>query len=193
MSKTFGFKGVEEIMGRIQPGIEEAQITGVVDGTNDNGKYYLSLKFVTLDGAREHEERFYFTTDKGERISLQRLKSILREVAGKEKADGEYTVEQLNAMLTGKKARWKFTGEEYEYNGDIRLRTQLAFSDFIESLNVKSEDSKLKFDENKDIKRMPTVENSTYYAPKTSTATGNVQFEVEVPEQADDEPNEDLF
>ena len=156
MSKTFGFKGVEEIMGRIQPGIEEAQVTGVTDGTNDNDKYFLAIKFVSLDGAKEHEERFYFTSEKGERISLQRLKSMLRELIGKDKAEGEYSLDQLNAMLTGKKARWKFVGEEYEYNGEIRMRTQLAFSNFVEPLTVPKEESKLKFDKNRDIKLMPT-------------------------------------
>ncbi len=161
MSKTFGFKGVDEIMGRIEPGIEEAQITGVTDGTNDNGKYYLSIKFVSIDGSKEHEERFYFTTEKGERISLQRLKSLIRELIGKDKAEGEYTLEQLNTILTGKKGRWKFTGEEYEYNGDIRMRTQLAFSNFVEPLTVPKEESKLKFDKNRDIKLMPIAPSAT--------------------------------
>lgn len=169
MSKTFGFKGVEEIMGRIQPGIEEAQITGVTDGTNDNGKYYLSIKFVTLDNNREHEERFYFTTEKGERISLQRIKSLIRELVGADKADGEYTLEQLNAMLTGKKGRFKFVGEEYEYDGDVRMRTQLAFSSFVESLKISKEDSKLKFDNTRDIKTLPNIKEATSFNGKPQT------------------------
>ena len=155
MSKTFEFKNVKEVMGRIQPGIDEAVITGVTDDKNDNGKYYLSIKMVSLDGKREHEERFYFSTEKGERISLQRLKSLIREMVGKEKAEDDYTLEQLNAMLTGKEGRWLFVGEEYEWEGDVRLRTSLAFSNFVEKITVKAADSKLKFDEIKNIKKIP--------------------------------------
>lgn len=155
MKKTFGFKGVEEVKSRVQPGIDKLMITGVTDDTNDNDKYFLAIGMVSLDGNREHTERFYFTTERGEKISLQRIKSLLKELIGDEKAEGEYNVEQLNALLTGIKGRYKFVGEEYEYNGDLRLRTQLQYSGFVEKITISDEDSKLKFDENKDIKRLP--------------------------------------
>lgn len=155
MSKKFGFKGVEEVKSRIQPSIEKAQITGVTDDTNDNDKYFLAVAMLSLDGSREHTERFYFSTPKGEKISLQRVKSLLKELLGEKKAEGEYTVEELNALLTGQEGRFKFVGEEYEYNGDIRLRTQLGYSAFCESLAISDEDSRMKFDEIKDIKRVP--------------------------------------
>lgn len=161
MSKTFGFKGVEQIMGRIDPGIEEATITGISDGTNDNGKYYLAVKMKTIDGMREHEERFYFSTERGERISLQRLKSIISELVDKTKAEGEYSLEQLNALLSGKTGRWKFVGEEYEYNGDLRMRVQLDFSNFVENIKVPKAESKLKFDPKKDVKFLPDPANAS--------------------------------
>jgi len=155
MKKTFGFKGVEEVKGRIEPSIEKAQIIGVSDDTNDNDKYFLAVNLLSLDGNREHTERFYFSTPKGEKISLQRVKSLLKEILGDKKSEGEYTVEELNAMLTGQKGRFKFIGEEYEYNGDLRLRTQLAYSGFCENLSISDEDSRLKFNAAKDIKRLP--------------------------------------
>lgn len=157
MSKKFGFKDVEEVKSRIEPSVEKVQITGVIDDTNDNDKYYLAIAMVSLDGSREHTERFYFSTPKGEKISLQRIKSLLKELLGDEKSEGEYNVDELNAILTGQKGRFKFVGEEYTYNGDIRLRTQFAYSGFCENLSVKDEDSRLKFNEAKDIKRLPVA------------------------------------
>jgi len=152
MSKTFGFGDVEDIKGRIEPGIEEVEFTGVIDGKNDNDKDFLSFGTISLDGNREHTERFYFTTEKGEKISLQRIRSIIKELLGEEKAKGNYTVAELNAMLTGKKARIKFVGDEYEYNNELRVKTQFGFSGFIEKLETNP--SKLTFNPQKDIKRL---------------------------------------
>lgn len=157
MIKTFGFKGVEEVKSRIEAGIEKCQIVGVEDGTNDNNKYFLALGLLTTDGMREHTERFYFSTEKGEKISLQRIKSLIKELVGDDKSEGEYNVQELNAMLTGVKGRFKFVGEEYEYNGDIRMRTQLSYSGFCEKASVSDEDSKLKFNEKKDVKYLPVA------------------------------------
>lgn len=171
--KTFGFKGVEDVMGRIEPGIDDVEITGVEDGTNDNGKYYLSIKLVSLDHKREHDERFYFTTEKGQKISLQRLKSLIKELLGEEKAEGEYNVEQLNALLTGQKFRGKFVGEEYEYDDQVRIRTSFAFLGFAEKLDVPAAESKLTFNPSKDIKRMPVAPS----AVTTGTAPAKNVFE----------------
>lgn len=155
--KQFGFDNVEEVKGRIQPSIEEVEITGVVWETNDNGKDYVGVGMVSLDGTGEHEERFFFTTPKGEKISLQRLKSMVKVLLGEDKSKEVLSIDQLNAQLTGKKGRAKFVGEEYDSGDGIRLRTQLAYSNFIESLDISSEDSKLKFDPDRDIKKLPVA------------------------------------
>jgi len=157
MNKKFGFENVEEVKSRIDPGVEEIQFTGVVSGINDNQKEYLEFGVVSIDGSRDHTERFYFTTEKGIKISLQRIKSILKVVLGDEKAKGNYDVSELNAMLSGKKARVLFASEEYEYNGEVRAKTSFAFSGFIEALSVSKEDSKLKFNPAKHIKRLPVA------------------------------------
>jgi hypothetical protein len=150
MSKKFGFSEVDLVKGRIEPSIEEVQITGVLWDTNPNGKDFLAVNFVTLDNNREHEERFFFSTEKGEKISLQRIKSLIKVIAGEEASKKEYDVDQLNALLTGKKIRAKFTGSEYtktDDNGDedLRVGTSLAFAGFAESLEILKEDSKLSF------------------------------------------------
>lgn len=170
MNKTLSFKGVEELMGRIEPGIDEVEITGVEDGENDNGKYYLSIKLVSLDKKREHDEKFYFTTEKGQKISLSRLRSLIKELLGEAAVadDKEYSVEQLNKLLTGQKFRGKFVGEEYEYDDQVRIRTSFAFSGFAENMSVPAEESKLSFNPNKDIKRLaiaPSAMDATT-APK---------------------------
>lgn len=155
MKKTFELKGIEEVKSRIEPSIVNAQITGVADETSAKGKYFLAVSMITLDGNREHKERFYFTTPRGEEISLQRIKTLLKGLLGEDKAEGNYNVEQLNTMLTGQKGRFKFVGEEYLYNGEIRLRTQLDYANFCENLSIIDSDSQLKFNEAKDIKRLP--------------------------------------
>jgi hypothetical protein len=161
MSKKFGFSDVDLVKGRIEPSIEEVQITGVLWDTNPNGKDFLAIALVTLDNNREHEERFFFSTEKGEKISLQRIKSLIKAVCGDEASKKEYDVDQLNALLTGKKFRAKFTGSEYAKVDDatgeseIRIGTSLGFAGFAESLEIIKEDSKLTFNPTKDIKRLP--------------------------------------
>ena len=158
MSKnSFDFNNVESIKGRVQPGVEELEITGVIGDTNDNDKYYLEVSTISLDRQNEHNERFYFSTEKGSQISKQRLKSLLITILGNEKANGNFSEEQLNAALTGKKFRGLLTGEEYEYNGETRMRTQFAFNNFSESLDVSKEKSKLKFDPVRHVKRLPVA------------------------------------
>ena len=165
----FGFSDVEEVKGRVEPGIEDVQITGVKSDTNDNGKDFLGVDMVSLDGNREHTERFYFTTEKGIKISLQRIKSLLKTVVGEEKAGNEYSEDQLNALLTGTKVRLKFVGEEYTNNeGDLRMRTQLGFSAFSESIKVTKENSKLKFT-GRDIKRLPVAPSAKVSSVDSST------------------------
>lgn len=152
--KQFGFNDVEEVKGRIQPSIEKVEITGVMWKTNDNQKDYVGVSMVSLDGTAEHEERFFFSTPKGEQISLQRLKSLIKALLGEDKSKETFDIDQLNAQLTGKKARVKFVGEEYDAGEGVRLRTQLAFSSFVESLDISDEDSKLKFNPDRDIKKL---------------------------------------
>jgi len=155
MSKKFGFSDVEEVKSRIEPGVEEVEFTGVEWGENDNGKAFMSIGMVSLSGNHEHSERLYFSTKKGEKISLQRIKTILMTILGEEKANKEYDVEGLNKILTGKQARIKFIGEEYEGENGIKVKTQFAFANFIENIDVSAENSKLHFDSSRNIKLLP--------------------------------------
>ena len=108
MSKKLGFSEVEEIKGRFEPGISKCKIEKVYWDTNDNGKEYLGLDLVGISDNRQHTEKFFFSTPKGEQVSLQRIKSLISSLLGEDKANEDYSVEELHSLLKGKKGRWKF-------------------------------------------------------------------------------------
>lgn len=159
---TFGFADVEEIKGRIDPGVEECTILGVAHETSENGKAYVKVSIVSNDANREHTERLYVTTEKGTAMTLKRLKSLIRDCVGEDKSNGSYNIEQLNKMLAGKQVRLKFVGEEYLNNNDeVSVRVNLAFSGFSEPISVPAASTKLKYNpSNKyDYKKLPIEPN----------------------------------
>ena len=176
----FGFGDVEDLKGYIEPGIEEVVIAGVEYKKNDNNKPYIGVKLITTDGSREHTERFFVSTEKGTKTSLKRIKSLLKEILGEQKANQDYTVEELNKMLVGKKGRMKFIGEEYEYNGEVRVRTSLAFMGFVESLDIKKEESRLTYNPNnsRDYIKLPAKPASVVESKKDGDSGGTAEYKV---------------
>ena len=154
---NFDFNDVEDFKGRIEPGVEECQITGVAEGESQNGKPYIEVGFLTVDGLREHKEKFYVSSEKGTRMTLLRLKHMIKTLIGDAKAQQSYNIDQLNALFTGIKGRFLFFGEEYEYDGEIRVRTNLAFLNFVEPLSITVDKSKLRYDPNNKnhLKKLP--------------------------------------
>jgi len=145
---NFNFNDVEDFKGRIEPGVEECQITGVTSGESQNGKPYIEIGFLTVDGLREHKEKFFVSSEKGTRMTLLRLKHMIKVLVGEEQSKKSYNIDQLNTLFTGVKGRFLFFGEEYEYDNEIRVRTNLAFLNFVEPLKIPKEESKLRYDPN---------------------------------------------
>jgi hypothetical protein len=171
---NFNFDQVEDFKGRIEPGVEECVITGITQNENANGKPYIEMGFVTLDKQREHKEKFYISSEKAQKMTLLRFKHIIKVLLGPEKAENKYSLEQLNKLFTGLKGRFLFVGEEYIYDGEIRIRTNLAFFNFVEPLTIPKEKSKLKYDPlNKNhMKKLPKDVYDNFMNSRNEEHTG---------------------
>ena len=157
-----GFGGIESadspFKARLEPGVHEITIKSVSVEENKNGKEYIAIKCENLTGTKEHEEKMFISTEKGKETTLGRIKHLVNKTIGKD-LTGETTIAAIDKALKNKKVRVKFTGEEYEHNGDVKTSTSFAFMGFAEDINVESENSVLKFiSTNKyDMKRLEKV------------------------------------
>lgn len=140
--------------GRIRPGIHMCRIVEVGHGTNQNEKQFISVKLENEDSTREHEEMFFLSTDKAVEWTKKRLVHLIDNVTGSKKELAEIDLVAINKLLKGKLARFLFVGEEYEYNGEVRIKTMLNFLPFAENNTVTTEASKFEFDESRNIKRL---------------------------------------
>ncbi len=181
----FGFDNVESadsaFKGRIEPGVHEVIITGITSETSKNDKSYVSIKCENVAKTREHEERMFTSTPKGTEFTKSRIKHLVQKVTGKS-LKGEVSIEQLEKVLKGKSIRIKFIGEQYEYNNDIRTRTNFAFMGFAESLSVTEEDSALSYDSS----------NPYDFKPLEGVESGASDYSSE-DNKVDEMPDEDLF
>lgn len=166
----FDFSDVEIKTGssRIQPGVSEVTVTGVTMNEDNN---YLEITFVDNDGAT-HSERMYLT--EGARPwSMMKIKHMGLLIVDEEKFNKITTPKQLNALFTGKKMRIKFKGVEREKDGNIYVNAEIGLPPFAESLEISAEDSKLKYNESKDIRKLNNNPSATAGEAIPSTPTAN--------------------
>jgi hypothetical protein len=171
----FNFSEAEEIKvneskpKRIKPGIHEVEITGVRVGTTSTGLPRLEIGFINANG-ETHIEKFSLNskvnpgkTKSGLDITMSKIKHIGTKVVSEEEINNAKTPEQLNALLTGKKLRIKFCGEEFIGEKGKSIKTIIGNGVFAESLDTNP--SKLKFDENNiyDIRRIPDSQNDNSF------------------------------
>lgn len=142
---NINFNNVEEQSKKpkIQPGIYEVEITGVVEGKSNGGTPTIEMGFLTTNGQYEHVEKFpanpVVSAGKEKSaldITLSKLKHIATKVVTVEELSGVSSIEDYNKLLTGKKLRMKFTGEERPYNGNIYVNARIGFAPFAESLDT---------------------------------------------------------
>ena len=167
----FGTKDVEEgrsVQKWIRPGVQEVVIDSV-QGI-DADKAYLEFKFRLLDSGPEdcNAQRMYIHTAKSLRLNLSRIKYIAKHVVNEQEIDNcesesvlEYG-EQLDAILSGKKLRMKFNGEQYIKDGQIKTRVTMPLNNFCEALIpgaaypvVPAEMYALRYIEATDLKTVP--------------------------------------
>lgn len=144
----------DERKNRIRPGIHICKVVDVGHGTNQNGKQYISVKLENTDGTREHVEMFFLTTEKAIEWTKKRLVHLIDNVTGTKKELTEIDLIAIAKLLKGKTARFLFVGEEYEYEGNVRIKTMLNFLPFVENISVDETKSKFEFDENRNIKKL---------------------------------------
>ena len=141
---------------RIRPGIHVCKILGVGHDTNQNGKQFISLQLENADGTRDHEEKFFLSTPAAVEWTKKRLVHMIDNVTGTKKELTEIDIAALNKLLKGKSGRFLFVGEEYVYNGDVRIKTMLNFLPFVENTSVEA--TKFDFNESRNIKKLKDSE-----------------------------------
>lgn len=146
--------------GRILPGIHEVEITDISLEENKNDKPYIGMKISSSAGNAEHEERFFVSSDKAIEWTGKRLISLIETINGEVKNEGDISldIDSLKKALVGKSVRLAFDGEEYEYDGNVYVRTVLRFMNFSENIEIPKEESALYFNEDRNIKRLETEE-----------------------------------
>jgi hypothetical protein len=148
----------------IYPGVLNVTINGWSATTNANGKELLQLEVTTVDAMSEGTQNaskkfdFYFTENAQEK-SLQKVKHIVTKVTKeaniKPANDLAGFAGMLNSISKGKSLRMKFTGEQYLYNGEVKVSARIGLPAFAEATNPGAEyepvadaDTKLVYDEN---------------------------------------------
>jgi len=170
----------------IKPGIHVVTITSITNGASSLKQVpYLEFTFEDVNGAQA-KHKFYISTTVGEGkkasawditqrailnicvavfdLELQgmTLDQIKEKAKSKlPKADSvENLTSKLSTILIGKTLRVKFNGEEkISQKGTKFIAAVLAGGYFCESSKVKEVESKLKFNENSDIKKLNLPEN----------------------------------
>lgn len=152
----------------IYPGVyDKVVIKGFTSGKSDaKGTPYVGVELYSGDGTPEDskEIKMWLTPNTQEKVQTA-LKHLCTKVANKAEIvsamDSANTVEELaqnlNQVCRGGSVRFKFAGEEYEYNGEVKEKAIIGFVPFAECITegldtpvVAAEDSKLTY--NKDNK-----------------------------------------
>lgn len=148
---------------------DNVKITAINSAINSNGNKYIQMETVNEKGEVGRTPQMY-VTEKAWPItarSLVNLTMAINDVSEEEaKKDSNFsTLEQLtsklSALLVGKPFRAKFKGEESS-RGTIIAQLDTRYG--IESMKVPKEQSKLTFNEERDIRKYvapQTLENTT--------------------------------
>lgn len=176
---NFKFEGVTSgDPSRIEAGVRDVVIVKVEEGTlpYGNNDPSVDITFQETDSKATHTEKFSMSTeipeDKEKSTqdrNLERIKHIGTKIVDETTFNTIKNVNQLSALLVGKKVRIKFAAREYQdKEGNLRVATQLPNFFFAESITVTP--TKLKYDPtNKwDYKKLNGVTPSLNGVAKTS-------------------------
>lgn len=161
----------------IYPGVRNVTINGWSAGTSAQGKPFVEVELTTVEAMKEGKENTskkfqFYMSDSAQERSMQKIKHIVTKVTTADRItnqpDLNSFVSMLNNISKGKSLRIKFTGEEYEYNGEIKEAARIGLPNFAEAINPGAEyapvadaDTKLVFDKNNqyDFKKL-AVDNT---------------------------------
>lgn len=174
----------------LKPNIHELQFTKMSLEINQNGNKYINCELYNNDG-QLLTRQYYLTTNKGVSgksafdISMESLKKLSIAIEKETEYDAisvdgdnweESMVKQLSAIYMGQWFRAKVKGEEVVGKKGSFVKSLL--SDAYESIKVPRADSRLKFSEDRDIKRLPagTTTSSTTSAVPAPTGSDDLPF-----------------
>lgn len=165
----------EQYKDRFSPGIWEVEILSLSLKENQNNKPYVSVVVTDLTGTMEHEERLFVTTSGAINVTMKKIKELYEATRGKDQfPKEEVAIEVFNDHLAGRKLRIKLVGDEYVSNDTVYVRPGFPYRNFAENINVNRESSRLRFDENRDITRLPKQEAAK--EPLKEGAPTNLEF-----------------
>lgn len=139
-------EAVAEGSAHLDIGVQDVIIIDFVWKHLDNEKKteYIALTIANTAKTLMNEEKF-FLSEKALDHTRGAIKHLVNNVLGAEASTQTYSIENLKKILVGKGFRANIVGEEFESSdGNIYVKTQLAYNGFAESLTIPLEDSGLK-------------------------------------------------
>lgn len=153
----------------IRPGIFNVTIKNVKGEINANGNPVILLSLYLTNGDPEATTDFrLYMSEKAQDSSYKKIRNIFKAVTtdanylNSKASDIEQLGEVYNSHLAGKTLRMKFNGEEYiKADGSVGIKALIGFG-AAEATTEGADypvftETKLKFDESKDIKKLTKV------------------------------------
>lgn len=163
----------------IKPGIGKYKIVNISyveskKGTKGFKFIFESEPFEELDGKPQVAEVTKWITEKSKPYFLSWLLDIADALKVREGIDAIESTEEdypseLMPLIGNKYARWKFSGEEIETSNGRFFKAVSPLKYFVESLDVKEEDTTLSFDPSDpyDMVRLPDPDVEEMVTEKT--------------------------
>jgi hypothetical protein len=187
----FNLNEVKESTGNgslyIYPGVREVVIKGWAKGESPSGTPFIEVELVTKDafdaGTENASKKFqFYMSEKAKDQSMVKVKHILTKVTKeaniKPATTADEFVAMLNALSRNKSLRMKFTGEEYEYNGEVKEAARIGLPTFAEANQVGAKyepvaeaNTKLVYDKNDKYDFKPLTKTATAESEVATPAT----------------------
>lgn len=171
-------KGVTEDSRFIKYGIREVKITGIEAKEIDVVVPSILMNFQEINSNKTVNVSFSFS-ERASQFSLRKIKHIATKIVTEKDIDDINTntvteyAEALKKLILNKEVRIKFNGEEIDgqKNGKRNwFKSVIGFAPFAESISVSMEQTSLRFDELRDIKRLPVMTTDPISStPKTES------------------------
>jgi len=174
----------------IYPGVKNVTINGWSHDVNANGKPFVEVELTTVEAMKEGKENAskkfqFYMSDAASVRSMEKIKHIVTKVTTADKITSQPDIaaftQMLNNITKGKSLRVKFSGEEYEYNGEVKEAARINLPPFAEAINQGAEyppvadaDTKLTFDKTNQYDFKKLAVNGTDVT--TTAAPANVNW-----------------
>jgi hypothetical protein len=175
---TFNFSDVQagsSVKPSIKPGVHENVTIGTISSeTTPNGKSVVRVPFSLDNGADLNIDMSM--EGNAPQYTMRKLKHLMTKVADETLVNSASTIQDINKILSGKKLRIKFTGEEYvsQRDGKVYVKTVLGLPNFAEPMTITPEMSALTYNPNieYDLKRV----NKATVEANASKVTDDLPF-----------------